>query len=118
MRRQLQLFSEPGRKAPRPHSPAQKLSELETLRVGVSVPKSIRDRLDEMVDAVDEEGDRDQVVAALVLSAPEDGRRLGEMIRDYRVAKASPSPRRSGERDRRRARRLREGGRRQRRYRG
>ena len=59
------------------------------LRIGVGVPASLSARLDGLVELADEEGaktSRKELLGALLLAAPVDGKTLDGLVRDYRMA--------------------------------
>jgi hypothetical protein len=58
-------------------------------RIGVGVPAPLTGRLDGLVELADEEGaktSRKELLGALLLAAPTDGKRLAGLVRDYRMA--------------------------------
>jgi hypothetical protein len=59
------------------------------LRIGVGVPAPLSARLDGLVELADLEGartSRKEMLAALLLAAPPEGRHLAKLVRDYRTA--------------------------------
>jgi hypothetical protein len=67
-----------------------RLQDCDELRIGVGVPSPLSARLDLLVEAADAGGaraSRKELLAALLLTAPESPEQLSEMIRRYRIAK-------------------------------
>ncbi len=64
---------------------SEELSSLSTYRIGSSVPAPIRDRLDEMLGELEdyEDTDRDELLAAIILGAPESPADLGRLLENY-----------------------------------
>jgi hypothetical protein len=59
------------------------------LRIGIGLPAPLSGRLDVLVELADAEGaktSRKEVLAALLLSASDDGDALAGLVRDYRKA--------------------------------
>jgi hypothetical protein len=58
-------------------------------RIGVGVPAPLSARLDGLVELADQEGartSRKELLAAVLLAAPAEGRSLAGLVRDYRMA--------------------------------
>jgi hypothetical protein len=65
------------------------LSRSPEFRIGVGVPAPLSGRLDGLVELADAEGaktSRKELLGALLLAAPADGKALAAAVRDYRMA--------------------------------
>jgi hypothetical protein len=72
-------------------NPETRLTACQQRSVTIGLPGPLNERLDRLVDLADEEGartNRKELLAALVLAAPESGAQLDELVRTYRKARA------------------------------
>ena len=69
--------------------PADRLRDSPEDQIGVSVPSPLNARLDALVALANSAGEstsRKEVLAALILAAPDTGADIGELVRTYRTA--------------------------------
>lgn len=72
-------------------NPETKLTACQQRSVTIGLPGPLNERLDRLVELADEEGartNRKELLAALVLAAPESEAQLDELVRTYRKARA------------------------------
>ncbi len=72
-------------------NPEARLPQCQEQQVSVGLPAPINERLDQLVELADEEGaktSRKELLAALILSAPEAAEELARAVIDYRKARA------------------------------
>lgn len=72
-------------------SPETKLTACEQRSITIGLPGPLNERLDRLVELADEEGartNRKELLAALVLAAPESAAQLDDLVRTFRKAHA------------------------------
>lgn len=72
-------------------APKERLLDCPEMDVGLALPLPVTRRLDLLTRRLDEAGDRGyrkELIAALILAAPEDGAELADLLRRYRTALA------------------------------
>lgn len=83
--RQLRLIDVPQTAPARPPNLADALEALPTIRIGIALPWPVKARLDALAEGTaDLETARDDLVAAMILEAPEEPDRLSELLRAFR----------------------------------
>lgn len=71
--------------------PNQRLRDCRQRQVALALPEPLSARLDALLEIADSEGERTtrkELMAALILAAPESGAEISSLIRSYRLAVA------------------------------